>query len=171
MNFSDVSLQMLSREQLRTEGTMFAHIIMNFFDVLCQAEYRHFFSTARALFLDSRVDDLHVLGELRRPYLFLALRALSCVAHVSFPNMAFYVSRVDYLVAITALLLWPMDAFDVQGEILRFTESFLTLRTLVGHLRTSCSTRVVNSFLIKFLRITSLLNGQPHVFLNLCSAI
>ena len=87
MNVSDVILQRPSVEHLRTERAMFAHIVMNFFDVSCQVVERHFFSTARALFLESRVDSLHVLGELGRPYLLLALRALFCVALVSFSNM------------------------------------------------------------------------------------
>ena len=101
----------------------------------------------------------------------------SCVAHVSLPNMAVYVNRIDHLVAVAALFLWPMDAFDVQWEIPRWTKSFPTLRTLVWHLRTSCSTWVVKSFLVKLLRIVSLhlfssvLNGQPAVILNLRTAI
>ena len=63
--------------------------------------------------------------------LILALRALSCIAHVSLLNMAFYANRVEHLVAISALLLWPMDASDVQGEIARCAESFTALKTLV----------------------------------------
>ena len=113
MNLSDVPLQITSREHLRTERAMFAHIVMDYFDVFFQAEDGHFFSTARALFLDSRVDHLHVLGKQGRPYLLLALRALFCVAFVSFPNMAFYARQAEHLVAIAALLLWPMDAFGV----------------------------------------------------------
>ena len=73
MNFSDVPLQMLSKDHLRTEGAMFAHIIMNCLDMFCQALERHFYSTARTLYPDSRVDYLHVLGELGRPYLILTL--------------------------------------------------------------------------------------------------
>ena len=140
MNLSDVPLQITSREHLGTERAMFAHIVMDYFDVFFQAEDGHFFSTTRALFLDSRVDHLHVLGKQGRPYLLLALRALFCVAFVSFPNMAFYARQAENLVAITALLLWPMDDFDVRGEISRSIESFTTLRTLVGHIRTCCST-------------------------------
>ena len=89
MNFFDVLCQTPRIELLRTERAIFAHISMNFFDVSCQVFERHFFLTARALFLDSRVDHLHVLRKLGRSYLLLALRALSCVAHVSLPNMAF----------------------------------------------------------------------------------
>ena len=73
MNFSDVPLQMLSKDHLRTEGAMFAHIIMNCLDMFCQALERHFYPTARTLYPDSRVDYLHVLGELGRPYLILTL--------------------------------------------------------------------------------------------------
>ena len=80
---------------------------MYFFDVFFQAVDSKFVPTARALFPDSRVDHLHVLRKLGRPYLLLALGALSCVAHVSFPDMAFYLSRVDHLVAITALFFGP----------------------------------------------------------------
>ena len=105
MDFLDVPLQNRSTELLRTKRAMFAHIIMNFFDVSCQGLEMHFFSTPRALFLDSRVDHLHVLGKLPRSYLFLALWALSCVAHVSFPDMEVYASRAEHLVAITALHL------------------------------------------------------------------
>ena len=105
MNISDVPLQKPSIELLRTKRAMFAHIFMNFIDVSRQAVERHFFSTVRALFLDSRVDHLHVLRKLGRSYLLLALWALSCVAHVSFPNMAFYKSRAEHLVTKTALLL------------------------------------------------------------------
>jgi len=36
------------------------------------------------------MDILHVLGKRSSFYLLLALWALSCVAHVSFPNMAAY---------------------------------------------------------------------------------
>ena len=100
MNISDMPLQTCRGEHLGTKRAMFAHIIMDNFDVSFQVVERHFFLTARALFLDSRVDNLHVLGKLGRSYLLLALRALSCVAHVSFPNMAFCSSRVDHLVAI-----------------------------------------------------------------------
>ena len=114
MDFLDVPLQNRSTELLRTKRSMFAHIIMNFFDVSCQVFERHFFLTARALFLDSRVDHLHVLRKLGRSYLLLALWALSCVAHVSFPNMAVYVTRVDHPVTITTLFLGPMDAFDMR---------------------------------------------------------
>ena len=89
MNFFDVCCQIPRMELLWTERAMFAHIIMNFFDVSCQAVERHIFSTSRALFLDSRVGHLHVLGKQGRSYFLLALWALSCVAHVSFPNMAF----------------------------------------------------------------------------------
>ena len=64
---------------------------------------------------DSRVDHLHVPGKVGRSYFLLALWALSCVAHVSFPHMAVYKSRAEHLVTITALLLWPMDAFNVCG--------------------------------------------------------
>ena len=106
--------------------------------LMCRANLlRYFFSTLRALFLESWVDHLHVLGELGRPYLLLAFWALSCVAHVSLPNMAVYVNRIDHLVAVAALFLWPMDAFDVSVEIPRCSEPFTTLRTLVGHLRSS----------------------------------
>ena len=106
-------LQTCRGEHLGTKRAMFAHIIMDNFDVSFQVVERHFFLTTRALFLDSQVDPLHVLGKLGRPYLLLALRALSCVAHVSLPNMEVYARRVDHLVAIAALLLWPMDAFGV----------------------------------------------------------
>ena len=142
MNFFDVCCQMPRIELLWTERAMFAHIIMNFFDVPCQGVERHFFSASGALFLDSRVGHLHVLCKLGRPYLLRALGALSCVALVSSPNMAFYPRGVDHFVAINALYFWLMDAFefDVHGEIPRCTESFTTLRTLVGHLITSCST-------------------------------
>ena len=92
---------------------MFAHIIMDNFDVSFQVVERHFFLTTRALFFDSRVDPLHVLGKLGRPYLLLALRALSCVAHVSFPDMEVYARRVDHLVTITTFFLGPMDASDM----------------------------------------------------------
>ena len=115
MNFFDVCCQMPRIELLWTERAMFAHIIMNFFDVPCQGVERHFFSASGALFLDSRVGHLHVLGKQGPSYLFLALWALSCVAHVSFPSMTFNLSRVEHLVTITALLLWPMDAFNVCG--------------------------------------------------------
>ena len=115
MNISDVPLQTCRGEHLRTKRAMFTHIFMDNFNVSFQVVERHFFLTARALFLDSRVDHLHVLGKSGRPYLLLALRALSCVAHVSFPDMAFNLSRVDHLVTITALLLRPMDAFDMLG--------------------------------------------------------
>ena len=142
MNISDVPLQVLSVEHLRTERAMLAHIIMNFFDVCCQipriellwterASFAHiimnffdvsfqgverqFFPTSRALYLDSGVDHLHVLGKYGPSYLFLALWAFSRVAHVSFPNMAIYSSRVDHLVTITTFFLGPMDAFDVCG--------------------------------------------------------
>ena len=113
MNLSDVLFQRRSTEHLRAVRAMFALIIVNFFDVFCQVAQRYFFSTVRALFLDSGVDPLHVLRKLTRPYLLLALWALSCVAHVSFPDMEVYARRVDHLVAIAALLLWPMDAFGV----------------------------------------------------------
>ena len=113
MNLSDVPLQITSREHLGTERAMFAHIVMDYFDVFFQAEDGHFFSTTRALFLDSRVYPLHVLGKLGRPYLLLALRALSCVAHVSFPDMEVYARRVDHLVTITTFFLGPVDASDM----------------------------------------------------------
>ena len=90
MDFLDVPLQNRSTELLRTKRAMFAHIIMDNFDVSFQVVERHFFLTTRALFLDSRVDHLHVLGKQGRPYLLLASWAFSCVAHVSFPDMAFY---------------------------------------------------------------------------------
>merc|ERR1719268_249936 len=109
MNTSDVPLQHPSIEHLRTERATLAHNSMNFFDVSCQGVERHFFFTSKALFLDSRVDYLHVLGKLPRSYLFLALWTLSCVAHVSFSNMAFYSSRVEHLVTITTFFLEPMD--------------------------------------------------------------
>ena len=142
MNLSDVPLQICSREHLRTERAMFAHMIMNSpdvllqirgmehlgaerakfthiimksFDVSCQLVEREIFSTARALFLYPRVDHLHVLGEHGRSYLLLALGAFSCVAHVSFPDMAFYARRAENLVTITAFLLGPMDAFNMRG--------------------------------------------------------
>ena len=115
MNISDVPLQVLSVEHLRTERAMLAHIIMNFFDVSFQGVERQFFPTSRALYLDYGVDHLHVLGKHGPSYLFLALWAFSCVAHVSFPNMAFYSSRVDHLVTITTFFLGPMDAFDMLG--------------------------------------------------------
>ena len=104
MNISDMPLQTCRGEHLGTKRAMFAHIIMDNFDVSFQVVERHFFLTARALFLDSRVDRLHVLGKFGRLYLPLALRALSCVAHVSFPNMAFYFNRVDHLVTRALLL-------------------------------------------------------------------
>ena len=72
-----------------------------------------------------------MLRKLGLSYLLLALRALSCVAQVGLPNVEFYFIRTNHLVAITALLLWPMDAFDVQGKIPRCTESFAALKTLV----------------------------------------
>ena len=56
MNFFDVLCQTIQTsriELLRTERAIFAHIIMNFFDVSCQGFERHFFFTLRALFLDS----------------------------------------------------------------------------------------------------------------------
>ena len=66
-----------------------------------------------------------------------------------------------------------MNLADVPGETPRLTESFPALRTLVGHLRTSCSTWVVNSFLIiaSLHLLSSPLNGQLPVFVNLRSAI
>ena len=72
-----------------------------------------------------------MLGKPGRSYLLLALWALSCVAHVSLPNVEVSARRLEHLVAITALLLWPMDASDVQGEIARCAESFTALKTLV----------------------------------------
>ena len=128
---SDVSPQRRRTEHLRADRAMCALIIMNFSDMLCQVVAEYFFFTARALLLDSRVVHLHVLRKRRSSYLLLALRALSCVAHVSFPDMAFYLSRANHLVAISALLLRPMDAFDVLGETSRWTEPFAALRTLV----------------------------------------
>merc|ERR1719394_2089877 len=98
---SAASLAGISGKRTRSRGAdsreraMFAHIVMDYFDVFFQAEDGHFFSTTRALFLDSRVDHLHVLGKQGRPYLLLALRALSCLAHVSFPDMEVYARRVE----------------------------------------------------------------------------
>ena len=77
MNFFDVCCQIPRIKLLETERAMFAHIIMNFFDVSCQDVKGHFFPTSRALFLDSRVGHLHVLGKNGPSYLFLALWALS----------------------------------------------------------------------------------------------
>ena len=167
MNLSNVLLQRRSREHLGAERAMLAHIFMNFSDVTLEircieGQKGHCLRTLSWTCLTCRAKLLKAISFSQRGHFSLIPEWATCMCCVNLddlicfvhsghslvsplwdsPYMAFYPRGVDHFVAINALYFWLMDAFefDVHGEIPRCTESFTTLRTLVGHLITSCST-------------------------------
>ena len=165
MNTSDVPLQILSVEHIGQKG-QFLRILL-WTPSMCRAKrlawnifgqrgqclrmlsWTSLMCLARLLKIisfplipDSRVDHLHVPGKVGRSYFLLALWALSCVPHVSFPNMEFLSSRADHLVTVSDYTLswthgrhwYAWSVSKVYGILCRIEDISWAPQSLLLHL-------------------------------------